>query len=62
MRALSLFKAVMDSLHVFIRDRRGVTSIEYAVIALIIVQAIVGGITRIGGEVAAPLNQIASEL
>ncbi|GAN78620.1 Flp family type IVb pilin [Acidocella aminolytica] len=62
MRALSLFKAVMDSLHVFIRDRRGVTSIEYAVIALIIVLAIVGGITRIGGEVAAPLNQIASEL
>lgn len=43
-------------------DDRAVTSIEYAVIALIIVIAIVGGISSIGGEVAVPFNQVASEL
>lgn len=49
-------------LAVFLRDRRAVTSVEYGVIALIIILAIVGGLTRIGTEVAVPFNQVASEL
>ncbi|WP_298162480.1 Flp family type IVb pilin [Acidocella sp.] len=43
-------------------DRRGVTSIEYGLIAVIIILAIMGGLGIIGGELAKSFNNVASEL
>lgn len=62
MLAVRLYWMTMGKLQLLLGDRRAVTSVEYAVIALIIVLAIVGGLSRIGTEVAAPFNQVASEL
>ncbi len=62
MLAARLYQMVVHGLQLVLRDRRAVTSVEYAVIALIIVLAVVGGISRIGSEVATPFNQVASEL
>ena len=58
----ALRKMVVNSLPAVLRDRRAVTAVEYALIALIIVLAIVGGVRLIGGEVATSFNQVASEL
>ncbi len=58
----ALYQMVVNSLQVVLRDRRAVTSVEYAIIALIIVMAIVGGVRLIGIEAAIPFNQVASEL
>lgn len=44
------------------RDRRGVTVIEYGIIAIIITLAIFGGLSRIGSELTVPFNQVSSEL
>ncbi len=62
MLAANLCHMAVSGLSLMLRDRRAVTSVEYAVIALIIVLAVVGGVTSIGTEVAAPFNQVASEL
>jgi pilus assembly protein Flp/PilA len=43
-------------------DRRGVTSIEYGLIAVIIILAVMGGLGIIGGELAKSFNDVASEL
>lgn len=44
------------------RDRRGVTAVEYALIALLIVLAIVGSVSKIGPELAVSFNSVGSEL
>jgi pilus assembly protein Flp/PilA len=44
------------------RDRRAVTSLEYGLIAVIIIIAIVGGLHIIGGELAHSFNTVSSEL
>jgi Flp pilus assembly pilin Flp len=62
MRTAGLYQMMGNSLRAVLRDRQAVTSVEYALIALLIVLAIVGGISRIGTEVAVPFNQVASEL
>lgn len=62
MLAISAYYLVANQLRLVLKDRRAVTSVEYAIIALIIVLAIVGGISRISPEVAVPFNQVASEL
>jgi len=46
----------------FSRDRRGVTSLEYALIAVIMVMAMLGGLGVIGGHLATTFNQVSSEL
>jgi len=46
----------------FSNDRRGVTSLEYAMIAVIMVFAMLGGLTIIGGHLGPTFNQVASEL
>jgi pilus assembly protein Flp/PilA len=43
-------------------DRRGVTSIEYGLIAVIIIVAIVGGVTAIGKNLPGAFNIVSSEL
>lgn len=46
----------------FVRDRRAVTSVEYALIALLIVLAIVGSVAKIGPELSVSFNSVASAL
>lgn len=43
-------------------DRRAVTSIEYVIIAIIIVTAIVGGLGFVGGYLSTDFNEVSSEL
>ncbi|WP_298284111.1 Flp family type IVb pilin [Acidocella sp.] len=43
-------------------DKRAVTAIEYALIAVIIVLAIMGGLGIIGGNLAIIFNDVSSEL
>jgi Flp pilus assembly pilin Flp len=45
-----------------LRDRRAVTSIEYSLIALIIVIALITSTIKIGPELIIPFNSVSSEL
>jgi Flp pilus assembly pilin Flp len=45
-----------------LRDRRAVTSIEYSLIALIIVIALITSTIKIGPELVIPFNSVSSEL
>lgn len=45
-----------------LRDRTAVTSIEYSLIALIIVIALVTSTIKIGPELIIPFNSVSSEL
>lgn len=56
------FVAASLGLVYFSNDRRGVTSTEYALIAVIIVVAMLGGLSIIGGNLAITFNQVSSEL
>ena len=49
-------------LECFSDDRRGVTSLEYALIAVIMVIAMLGGLTIIGGHLGTTFYQVSSEL
>jgi pilus assembly protein Flp/PilA len=44
------------------RERRAVTSVEYSMIALIIVLGILLGVTAIGQDLVVPFNSVSSEL
>jgi|GEM_PF-3229708 pilus assembly protein Flp/PilA len=44
------------------RDRRAVTSIEYVIIALLIIFAIFGGLSKIGPQLTSSFNHVSSEL
>jgi Flp pilus assembly pilin Flp len=46
----------------FWHDRRAVTSIEYVIIAIIIITAIIGGLGYVGGYLSADFNNVSSEL
>ena len=52
----------MQNAQGFWRDRRAVTSVEYVIIAIIIVTAIIGGLGVIGGHLSADFNNVSSEL
>jgi len=43
-------------------DRRAVSAVEYSMIALIIVLAIMGGLSTIGGELAGDFGRVSSGL
>jgi Flp pilus assembly pilin Flp len=49
-------------LYGLLRDRRAVTSIEYSLIALIIVTALITSTIKIGPELVIPFNNVSSEL
>ncbi len=53
---------LMRILFVLRYDRRAVTSVEYGLIAVIIIVAIVGGVTAIGKNLPGAFNIISSEL
>jgi pilus assembly protein Flp/PilA len=56
------FAAGAWSLGKFRKDRHAVTSTEYALIAVIMVVAMIGGLSIIGGNLAVTFNQVSSEL
>lgn len=43
-------------------DRRGVTALEYGLIAALIAVAIIGGVTSLGGQLNTAFNNIATEI
>ncbi len=45
-----------------LRDERGVTAIEYALIASLIAVAIIGAVTTVGSNLSAMYDMIASEV
>jgi len=45
-----------------VRDNRGVTSVEYGMIALIIILGIVVGSSKIGTQLSSTFNNVSSEL
>jgi pilus assembly protein Flp/PilA len=45
-----------------VRDRRAVTSLEYAIIALVVILAIFGGLSVIGGKLSNDFNNVGSAL
>ena len=57
-----VIQVALCSLRALCKDRRAVTSVEYALIALLIVLAIVGSVSKIGPELAVSFNSVASEL
>ena len=61
MLAIGIVQFVVCGLRALRCDRRAVTSVEYALIAVIIVVAIVGGVTRLGNGLAVSFNSVASE-
>ena len=46
----------------FVKDRSGVTGIEYALIAAIVAVGIIGSITLLGGSVSDIYNTVASSM
>ena len=46
----------------FVKDRSGVTSIEYALIAVIVAVGIIASITLLGGSVSETFNTVASSM
>jgi pilus assembly protein Flp/PilA len=44
------------------QDRRGVTALEYGLIAALIAVAIIGGVTSLGGQLNTAFNNIATEI
>ncbi len=52
----------LDLLSGFRRDNRGVTAIEYAMIAGIIIIAIVGSVSKIAPQLDISFNNVSSEL
>lgn len=46
----------------FIRDEKGATALEYALIASLIAVAVIGGLTAIGDGVNGSMNKASEEL
>ncbi len=56
-----MFKTFSARLSALKADTRGVTAMEYGLIAAFIAVAIIGGLTLIGGNLDAMLNGIAAK-
>ncbi len=52
----------MNRIQYFIRDERGVTAIEYALIASLIAVAIITAVTLVGTDITNTFNKIAASL
>ena len=62
MLSTGIIQMAVSGLRILSRDRRAVTSVEYALIALLIALAIVGSVSKIGPELAVSFNSVASKL
>jgi pilus assembly protein Flp/PilA len=54
--------SIVSLLKSFARDERGVTAIEYGLIAALIAVVIIGAVELVGGGVSSTFNTIAGEL
>jgi pilus assembly protein Flp/PilA len=64
---MSLFMFASIAIYIWVRtthllDRRGVTSIEYALIAALVAVIIISALTTLGKNISATFNKVASEL
>lgn len=55
-----MVKTISARLSALLSDKRGVTAMEYGLIAAFIAVAIIGGLTLLGGNLNAMLNGIAA--
>ena len=62
MLSAGIIQMAVSGLQALGRDRCAVTSVEYALIALLIALAIVGSVSKIGPELAVSFNSVASKL
>ena len=46
----------------FIKDKSGVTAIEYGLIAALVSIAIIGGLTTLGGNLSSTFNNVSAQL
>ena len=53
---------VLQSVKALVKNERGATAIEYALIAALIAVAIIGAVTLVGGDVTSTFNSISSSL
>lgn len=53
---------LMNLIKMFLREEEGVTSIEYALIAVLIALSIIAGATVIGTNVQTTFNNVAAQL
>jgi pilus assembly protein Flp/PilA len=53
---------MISYLNKFIRDQRGLTTVEYAVAGALITAAVVAAFTLLGGNVAAMINFLAAQI
>ena len=54
--------SVLQSVKALVKNERGATAIEYALIAALIAVAIIGAVTLVGGDVTSTFNSISSSL
>jgi pilus assembly protein Flp/PilA len=57
-----MLKKIHKFLVLVVSDARGVTAIEYALIAALIAVVIIGAVTSLGGGVSSTFNSVSSEL
>jgi pilus assembly protein Flp/PilA len=57
-----MFKTCFDALVVFRSSKRGVTAIEYGLIAALIVVVIIGAVSGLGSGVSSTFNTVGSQL
>jgi pilus assembly protein Flp/PilA len=57
-----MLKKIQKFLVLAVSDARGVTAIEYALIAALIAVVIIGAVTSLGGGVSSTFNSVSSEL
>lgn len=55
-------KFLPNALKSFVRDERGLETVEYAIIAALITGAAIVAITSLGGSVATKFNDLVSKL
>jgi pilus assembly protein Flp/PilA len=55
-----MFSSLLSKLRVFAADRRGVTAMEYGLIAAFIAVAIIGGVTAVGTNLGQMMTDIAA--
>jgi pilus assembly protein Flp/PilA len=59
---MSRLLALRTQLHVLASDRRGVSAVEYALVAALIAAVIIGVVTTLGTNVSTVFNNVATSI
>jgi pilus assembly protein Flp/PilA len=57
-----MFEVLVNTLHALKQDRRGVTAIEYGLIATLIAVAIVTAVSTLGGKLTTIFNTVGTSI